>query len=128
MTIETSTPIVFATAPTGSSAPDSITIGGGSIWVEYGNGSSSTGGVTDGVPANSTIVQYSMTGQVEHTYADTNGLADGLKYDPVTGTVWVLNNNDDNSNLQFIKPDDPDDERPTDIRSSLYAWRGPRLR
>ena len=104
-TVIDSTPVVtsqqtFATAPAGSSAPDSITIGGGSIWVEYGNGASSTG-----VPlGTSTIVQYSMTGQVEHTYIDTNGLADGLKYDPATGNVWVLNNNDANSNLQVINP------------------------
>ena len=100
MPTEASTPTVFATAPTGSFAPDSITIGGGSIWVEYGNGANSTG-----VPlGTSTIVQYSMTGQPEHTYIDTNGLADGLKYDPATGNVWVLNNNDANSNLQVINP------------------------
>ncbi|HEY2528813.1 MAG TPA: hypothetical protein VGJ20_12840 [Xanthobacteraceae bacterium] len=97
-----STPIVeseqtFASAPTNTSAPDSITIGGGSIWVEYGDGAPSTGGGT------STIVQYSMTGQVENTYTAT-GLADGLKYDPATGNVWVLNNNDANATLQFINP------------------------
>jgi hypothetical protein len=50
---------IFANAPTDSSAPDSITIGGGSIWVEYGNGASSTG-----ASGSSTIVQYSMTGLV----------------------------------------------------------------
>jgi hypothetical protein len=99
-----STPIVegeqtFATAPMGSSAPDSITIGGGSIWVEYGNGANSMGTP----PGSSTIVQYSMKGQVENTYTSM-GLADGLKYDPVTGNVWVLNNNDGNSTLQFINP------------------------
>ena len=89
---------IFANAPTDSSAPDSITIGGGSIWVEYGNGASSTG-----ASGSSTIVQYSMTGQVENTYSIT-GLADGLKYDAATGNVWVLLNNDGNSALQFINP------------------------
>jgi hypothetical protein len=89
---------ILATAPTGSSAPDSITIGGGSIWVEYGNGADSTG-----ASGSTTIVQYSMTGQVESTYTVT-GLADGLKYDPATGNVWVLLNNDGNSTLQFINP------------------------
>jgi hypothetical protein len=88
---------ILASAPALSSAPDSITIGGGSIWVEYGNGSSSSGGGT------STVVQYSMQGQVENTYTAA-GLADGLKYDAATGNVWVLNNNDDNSTLQFINP------------------------
>jgi len=98
-----STPVVegqhiLATAPTGSSAPDSITIGGGSIWVEYGNGADSTG-----ASGSSTIVQYSMIGQVENTYTVT-GLADGLKYNPATGNVWVLLNNDGNSTLEFINP------------------------
>jgi hypothetical protein len=82
----------------GGTAPDSITVGGGSIWVEYGNGADSTGAF-----GNSTIVQYSMTGQVEQTYSIV-GLADGLKYDPVTGNVWVLLNNDGNSTLRFINP------------------------
>jgi glutamine cyclotransferase len=89
---------ILAQAPTGSSAPDSITIGGGSIWVEYGNGADSTGKSGD-----TTIVEYSMLGQVEHTYTIT-GLADGLKYDPVTGNVWALLNNDGNATLRFINP------------------------
>jgi hypothetical protein len=89
---------IFAVAPTGSSAPDSITAGGGSIWVEYGNGADSTGKSGD-----TTIVEYSMLGQVEHTYTLT-GLADGLKYDPATGDVWALLNNDGNSQLVLIDP------------------------
>ena len=88
---------VFATAPTGDSAPDSITRGAGSIWVEYGNGAPSTGG------GNSKIVQYSLSGTIEHTYT-AHGLADGLKFNPVTGDVWVLNNNDADANLQLIDP------------------------
>jgi hypothetical protein len=47
--------------------PDSITIGGGSIWVEYGDGAPSAGGGT------STIVQYSMTGVQEHIYRRWSG-------------------------------------------------------
>jgi hypothetical protein len=88
---------IFATPPSRSSAPDSITIGAGSIWVDYGDGVSSTGG------GHSTIVQYDMRGQVQHTWT-VDGLADGLKYDPRTGDVWVLNNNDGNANLQLINP------------------------
>jgi hypothetical protein len=90
---------LFAKAPAGSSAPDSITIGGGSIWVEYGNGASSTG-----ASGHSTIVQYSDDGTVENTYT-VAGLADGLKYDPVTGNVWALLNNDGNAKLRFINPE-----------------------
>jgi hypothetical protein len=89
---------ILAQAPTGSRAPDSITIGGGSIWVEYGNGADSAGKSGD-----STIVEYSMLGQVEYTCTLT-GLADGLKYDPITGNVWALLNNDGNATLRFINP------------------------
>lgn len=92
----------FATAPVGStgasSAPDSITLGAGSVWVEYGNGADSTG-----ASGSSTIVQYSLAGQVEHSY-ELTGLADGLKFDPATGDVWALMNNDGNSNLILIDP------------------------
>lgn len=125
MTSETgigSTPIVesqqiFASAATGSneSAPDSITIGGGSVWVEYGDGAPSTGGGT------STIVQYSMNGQVENTYTAA-GLADGLKYDPVTGNVWVLNNNDANATLQFINPTTQQISNPPLMYGSGYVY------
>ena len=78
--------------------PDSITSGDGSVWVEYGNGADSTGAM-----GNSTIVQYSMSGAVEHTYTVT-GLVDGLKFSPVTGMVWALQNNDGNSTLSLIDP------------------------
>ena len=76
---------IVATAPMGDSLPHSITIGAGSLWVEYGNGAPGNGGGT------SQIVRYSATGQVQHTYTAA-GLADGLKYDPSTGNAWVLNN------------------------------------
>jgi hypothetical protein len=88
----------FATAPTGSSAPDSITKGHGSIWVEYGNGADATG-----KGGSSTIVQYNRHGVVENSYTLT-GLADGLKFDPQTGDVWALMNNDGNSALDIINP------------------------
>lgn len=88
----------FATAPTGSSLPDSITKGHGSIWVEYGNGADATG-----KGGSSTIVQYDRLGHVQNTYTLT-GLADGLKYDPRTGDVWALMNNDGNSVLDIINP------------------------
>jgi hypothetical protein len=77
---------VFATgASVGGTAPDSITTGDGSVWVEYANTGVSTGGGA------SEIVQYSFSGKVEHTYAIA-GLVDGLKVDPITGMVWALQN------------------------------------
>ncbi len=44
-----------------------------------------------------------MLGRIEHIYTAA-ALADGLKFDPIAGNVWVLNNNDGNARLQFINP------------------------
>jgi hypothetical protein len=81
-----------------ASQPDSITDGAGSIWVEYGNGADSTGLMGD-----STIVRYSTSGVVQNTYS-IPGLVDGLKYNPMTGMVWALVNNDGNAKLSVINP------------------------
>jgi hypothetical protein len=91
----------FAVAPSGATAPDSITSGNGSIWVEYGNGASST--ATPGTDGSSTIVQYSNLGAIENTYT-ISGSVDGLKSDPATGKVWALQNQDGNSKLTLINP------------------------
>jgi hypothetical protein len=91
---------VFATGgPVGGADPDSITTGNGSVWVEYGNGVDSTGVV----PGDSTIVQYSSGGALQHVYS-IPGLVDGLKFNPVTGMVWALQNNDANATLSLINP------------------------
>ena len=90
---------VFANgSAVGGTQPDSITNGDGSIWVEYGNGADSTG-----ASGNSTIVQYTPAGTVQHIYT-ISGLVDGLKFNPVTGIVWALQNNDGNATLSFINP------------------------
>jgi hypothetical protein len=90
---------VFATGgAVSATGPDSITTGNGSIWVGYGNGADSTG-----ASGSSTIVQYSASGAVQHTYS-ISGLTDGLKFNPVTGMVWALQNNDGNSTLSLINP------------------------
>ena len=88
----------FATAPDGAKSPDSITSGNGSIWVEYGNGAQSNGS-----SGSSTIVQYDLSGSVQNTY-NILGLADGLKFDPATGNVWALQNQDGNSTITLIDP------------------------
>jgi len=89
---------VFATGPTGSSGLDSLTIGGGSLWAQYGNGAKS-----DGAAGSSTIVQYDLSGAVQNTYT-IQGSADGLKIDPATGKVFILQNQDGNSTLTLLDP------------------------
>src|ERR1700694_2227764 len=88
----------FAAAPNGSSAPDSITTENGAFFVEYGNGANSTG--TGG---SSTIIQYDKAGNIEHTYT-IPGSVDGLKFNPYTGQIWALQNQDGNSTLTLIDP------------------------
>ena len=93
---------VFATPPagTGATGPDSITDGAGSIWVSYDGGTNS-----DGTNPNtfSTIVRYSPTGAEQNIYK-IEGDVDGLKYNPFTGQVWALQNQDANSHLTIIDP------------------------
>ena len=82
----------------GATAPDSITTANGTFFVEYGNGADSTG-----AGGSSTIVQYDKSGKVEHTYTIA-GSVDGLKYNPYTGQIWALQNQDGNSTLTLIDP------------------------
>ena len=89
---------IFAAGASGQTQPDSVTIGDGSVWIEYGNGADSTG-----LAGSSTIVRYSASGAVQHTFT-VAGSADGLKVDPATGTVFVLQNQDGNSTLSLIDP------------------------
>lgn len=96
---------VFATSGTGYSAPDSIVVDNGSVWVGYGNGLNGDGtiGSTSKI-GNSTIVQYSQnSGAILNTYT-VSGHNDGLKINPTTHNVWALQNEDANSNLSIIQP------------------------
>jgi hypothetical protein len=88
----------FGATPTGLTAPDSITTGDGSVFVEYGNGAVTTGG-----SGSSTIIQYDKAGNVQFTY-EIAGSVDGLKFNPYTGKVWALQNQDGNSTLSLIDP------------------------
>ena len=107
----------FATGgAVGGTQPDSITVGGGSVWVEYGNGAGSTGGA-----GSSTIVQYSAGGAVQHTYT-ISGLVDGLKVNPVTGMVWALQNNDGNATLSIIDPATHTVSGPLSYASPPYVY------
>ena len=90
---------VFATgAGVNAKSPDSVTYGNGSVWIEYSNGAASSD-----YTGTSTIVQYSTSGAVQNTYS-LGGNVDGLKYNPNTGLVWALQNQDGNSMLSTIDP------------------------
>ena len=90
----------LAVAPSGSTSPDSITLANGDIWVAYTNGADSTG-----LSGSSTVVEYDRNGHIDHSY-QINGYVDGLKFDPFTGEIWAMQNQDGNSTLSIINPED----------------------
>jgi hypothetical protein len=91
---------VFATAPAGLSAPDSIAVLGDHVFVGYGDGHQPDG--SDGL--NSQVVEYRMDGSLVRTYT-VPGHSDGLKVDPQTRRLWALQNEDANANLVIINPE-----------------------
>lgn len=91
---------VFATAPSGMSAPDSIAVLGQYVFVGYGDNHKPDG--SDGL--SSQVVQYRMDGTLVYTY-QVPGHNDGLKVDPRTNLVWAIQNEDANPNLVIINPD-----------------------
>src|ERR1700751_59663 len=89
----------FATAPSGSSAPDSIAVVKNTVWIAYGNG-----GKPDGSGgAKSTIVEYSEHGDILRSLT-VLGHNDGLRLDPRTGKLWAMQNEDSDPNLVVIDP------------------------
>jgi hypothetical protein len=91
---------VFAKAPSGLSAPDSIAVLNNHVFVGYGDNHAPDG--SDGL--NSQVVEYQMNGTVVHTYT-VPGHNDGLKVDPNTQLLWALQNEDANANLVIINPE-----------------------
>src|SRR6202166_2113057 len=91
---------VFANAPKGSSAPDSIAVVRDHVFIGYGDGHLLDG--SDGL--NSEIVEYRMDGTIVHTYT-VPGHSDGLKVDPSTHLLLALQNEDANANLVIINPE-----------------------
>jgi len=90
---------VFAKAPKGLSAPDSIAVVDGHVFVGYGDGHKPDG--SDGKP--SQVVEFALNGSVVHVYT-VPGHNDGLKVDPATGLLWAVQNEDLNPNLVVINP------------------------
>ena len=88
---------IFAAAPTGLSAPDSVAILDNHVFVGYGDGHLPDG--SDGL--NSQVVEFDMSGKVLYTYT-VPGHNDGLKVDPITHKLWALQNEDANANLEII--------------------------
>ena len=91
---------VFASAPSGLSAPDSVVVYNNHVFVGYGDGHAPDG--SDGL--SSQVVDFRMDGSVAHIYT-VLGHNDGLKLDPSTHLLWALQNEDLNPNLVIINPE-----------------------
>ena len=91
---------VFAKAPPGMSAPDSIAVLGDWVFIGYGDGHAADG--SDG--KSSQVVQYRMDGSIVRTLV-VLGHNDGLKIDPVTHELWALQNEDANPRLVIFNPE-----------------------
>jgi hypothetical protein len=85
---------------------------GDDIWVAYTNGADSTG-----ASGQSTVAEYDRSGHIDQSY-QIAGSVDGLKADPVTGQIWALQNQDGNSTLILIDPENHTLSQPIPLRCS----------
>ncbi len=92
---------VFAKGVTGQyTAPDSIAVLNGYIFIGYGDGNEPAG--LDG--KSNYIVQYTRAGVPVYAFS-VKGHNDGLKVNPYTGKLWVLQNEDGNASLVIFDPE-----------------------
>jgi len=90
---------LFAAGTMAYSKPDSIAAGAQHVFVGYQNNGNPDG--SNHKP--STVVEYSLRGQVIHTFS-VPGHNDGLRIDPSTGLLWATSNEDANALLTTINP------------------------
>ncbi len=91
---------VFAKGVQGQySAPDSIAVDRGHIFIGYGDGNDPAG--LDG--KSNQIVEYDVQGHVLHIYV-VKGHNDGIKVNPYTHRIWAMQNEDADPNLVIIDP------------------------
>jgi hypothetical protein len=86
---------VFAKSPAGSSQPDSLALWNDTVIVGFQNHIAKDG--SDG--KSSTIVEFSLTGQVKHSF-QLKGHNDGLRV--IGDDLWAVQNEDANPNLVVI--------------------------
>lgn len=91
---------VFANSPTGQSKPDSIAVYQGHIYIGYGNGNAPDGSDNK----SNKIFEYNRSGQVVYSFT-VKGHNDGIKVNPYTEKLWVLQNEDSNPSLVVFDPE-----------------------
>lgn len=91
---------VFAGSPAGQSKPDSIAVYKGHIYIGYGNGNAPDG--SDG--KSNKIYEYDRSGAIVYSFT-VKGHNDGIKVNPYTHKLWVLQNEDANPSLVVFDPE-----------------------
>lgn len=81
------------------SNPDSVAVDGRSVFIDYQNVTSKTGG--DG--KFSTVVEYNLQGHELRRW-NVSGHSDGMRVDPATHKVWTTSNEDGNATFALIDP------------------------
>jgi hypothetical protein len=89
---------IFAQPLGGTSGADSVEVVGDSVYVGYSNGTPK-----DGSSGSSTIAQYTTSGAFVNS-TTVAGHTDGLRYDPSSGKLWSIQNEDANTNVVLITP------------------------
>ena len=90
---------IFAAPPNGSSAPDSIAVVDGNVWIGYGDGHLPDG--SDGL--SNEIVEFTPAGKAVRTIS-VKGHNDGLRLNPYTHRLWAIQNEDADPKLVVINP------------------------
>ena len=92
---------VFATGVTGQyTAPDSIAVFEDHVYIGYGDGNDPTG--ADG--KSNMIIEYTRAGKKVFSFS-VKGHNDGMKVNPYTRKLWVMQNEDANPNLVVFDPE-----------------------
>ena len=82
------------------SAPDSIAVDGGNVFIDYQN--STAKDCTD-LPKFSTVSEYTLKGKFVHSW-QVPGHSDGMRIDPSTHLIWTTSCEDGNPQFATIDP------------------------
>ena len=96
--------------------PDSICLTQNSVWIAYTNSADSTG-----LSGSSVVAQYDYTGKLLQQLTFP-GYVDGLRYDDERGLIWILENQDGNSNLVLMDLQGKQTQVPYAVKSSTRGY------
>jgi sugar lactone lactonase YvrE len=114
-TITTTTTFATGTAVNATN-PDSICLTQNSVWIAWVNNADSTG-----LSGTSVVAQYDYTGKLLQQLTFP-GYVDGLRYDSERGLLWILENQDGNSNLVLMDLQGNQTQYPYAVKSSTRGY------